>query len=934
MSQHRFLEGILPEGTRYSLRIIKKSTGSAFNRFYSSVDEMTDEIQTYVDNGYDVYYVTAGFGAGQTATSDNAVAKRELYIDVDCGPTKPYLDKNEGAQALKEFCKATNLPRPTVVDSGNGLHAHWIFFDAVPVHAWIEVASGLKALCKEHNFQADPVCTADAVRVLRVPETINSKNGSTVTLLTPIIQYDFEQLKKTIGAPAIFAFDKAKSISKTSPSSLTKSLSGGDPNRISKFEIIWAKSVKGNGCAQIQNAIEQSDTLPEPVWRGVLSVAQHCEDRDWAIHAVSEKHPNYSMDETERKALGTKGPYTCETFQGMETASLCAGCPHSGKITSPIQLGATIKVAPPGPAEVVIAEKKFEIPAYPWPYYRGAHGGVYTDVMVNEEKKVEVVYPYDLYVYKRMRESELGDVVWLRHHLPNDAVRDFMIPQKDIGALDKFRDKLSSEGVAVFAQAQLVKLQTYVGKSIQELQIRMRADEVHTRFGWTKNGTFIVGDREYTKNGVVTSPVGKTAEKYAPWFIPRGSLERWKEIANAYNDPRFDLHAFGLLSGFGSVLMALSPENGAVINYYSKRSGTGKTTILRMVNSIFGDPKAMMKDAQDTHMTKVHRMGMWNGIAMCLDEMTNATPEEISALLYGSTQGRARDRMEAGRNAERMNDITWKGTAIWSTNANLEDQLSKIKVDPQGEMARTIEIFLQTPVPRDVLETQRVFNGLADNYGHAGDAFLKYVIPHLEEVQAMWLETQEAIYSKGSWTQTERYRLNAVICAVTAGVILQNLGLLSFNVTRVARKVIRLVSNAGAQMLLQATKATESIASFVNKNVNNMLIVDAKSRANGLQNQAYVKPKGQLVIRYEPDTKILFIVQKDFNRWCVEQYINTRELPDLFETETGHKLEVVKKRMGSGWDADFGAVNAYCIKDAEAVLGFQANDIIATSEET
>ena len=164
MSQLRFLEGILPEGTRYSLRIIKKATGSAFNRFFSSVQDMADEIQTYVDNGYDVYYVTAGFGAGDTATSENAVAKRELYIDVDCGPNKPYADKGEGAQALREFCKTTNLPRPTIVDSGNGLHAHWIFFDAVPVHTWIEVASGLKALCKEHDFKADPVCTADAVQ--------------------------------------------------------------------------------------------------------------------------------------------------------------------------------------------------------------------------------------------------------------------------------------------------------------------------------------------------------------------------------------------------------------------------------------------------------------------------------------------------------------------------------------------------------------------------------------------------------------------------------------------------------------------------------------------------------------------------------------------------------------------------------------------------
>jgi len=107
-----------------------------------------------------------------------------------------------------------------------------------------------------------------------------------------------------------------------------------------------------------------------------------------------------------------------------------------------------------------------------------------------------------------------------------------------------------------------------------------------------------------------------------------------------------------------------------------------------------------------------------------------------------------------------------------------------------------------------------------------------------------------------------------------------------------------------------------------------MLSIDSRQRANGLQNEAYVKPKGSLMIRYEPDTKDLYIVQKDFNRWCAEIYINTRELPDLFSAETGHKLEVIKKRMGAGWDADFGAVNAYCIKNAGAVLGFADHEMV------
>jgi len=928
MSHLGFLEGILPEGTRYSLRHINKTSNSAFNKFYDSVASMAEAVANPKE-GFDVYYVTAGFGAGQSAVSENAVAKRELYVDIDCGPTKSYADKTAGIAALKDFCVDTDLPRPTIVDSGNGLHAHWIFKEAVPVHEWIGAANALKALCKNKGFEVDNACTADIVRVLRIPGTVNSKGGNTVALLTPLRYYNFEKLKGILGGgPPVMSFEKARELSKGASSSVTKHLAASDPNRVSLFETIWMRSVGGTGCAQIKNAVENSETLPEPTWRAVLSIAYHSEDKDWAIHKVSENHPNYSAQETEQKAAATKGPYTCETFQGLDTGHLCKDCPQAGKIKSPIQLGVQIKTAPEGPAKVEIAGRKFEIPAFVWPYKRGANGGVYLETTSDNGTKDELIYPYDLYVYRRMRDSEMGDVIWMRHHLPNDGVREFMVAQREVGSIDKFRDRLNEQGVAVFGQAQLVKLQGYVAKSIQDLQHRDKAEEMYGRFGWTKNNTFIVGDREYTKKGVIYAPVTRNLEKYVPWFSPKGSLEEWKRIAAAYEDPRFDLHAFGVLAGFGSVLMNLSPENGAVVNYYSKRSGTGKTTILRVVNSIFGDPKALMKDAQDTQLTKVHRMGVLNGIAMCLDEMTNTSPQEMSGLLYGSTQGRARDRMEAGRNMERINDLIWKLITIWSSNTNIEDRLSMIKVDPQGEMARVIEFYLQTPVPSDVLGAQKLFNGLSDHYGHAGDVFLKYVVPHLNIVQGIWEETRDVIYTMGSWTQTERYRLNAVICAIAAGVVTNSLGLTNYNVKRIMRTVLDHIKNTVEQAKQQSTKATETFASFINKNVGNMLSIDSKQRANGLQNEAYVKPKGSLMIRYEPDTKDLYIVQKDFNRWCAEIYINTRELPDLFFAETGRKLEVIKKRMGAGWDADFGAVNAYCIKNAGAVLGFAEHEMV------
>lgn len=906
------------------------------NKFYAELGQATaQDIDEYMESGWNVYYSTAGFGANNKADSDNAVCKKELYVDIDCGQDKPYTTKEEGILALRSFLSAVGLPKPTLVDSGNGIHAHWYFQNAVPVHEWKTVAESLKEKCIKEGFKVDGACTADVVRVLRVPGTINFRGNHNTALLTPIKFYDFAVLREVIGESEAAAeaslLSKARQVTKALGNNMSEIAKLIASNKSSKFQIIWDKSVSGNGCAQIKYAIENVDTLPEPLWRAALSNAQYCEDRDWAIHEISKDHPNYTAEETERKAAETKGPYTCNTYEKLDMGSLCSGCKFKGKITAPIQLGNEVVAAPKEENAVVINETKFDI-TYPSPYFRGKNGGVYMYKLNDEtgERIDECIYPHDLYTYKRMRDPVLGDVLCFRHHLPRGDVREFVIPQSEFSSRDKFRDSMNREGVVVYNVGQLISLQGYVGAQIQDLQFKEKAETMRTRFGWTTEDTFIIGNREYTsdpKNPVKYSPVAKHLEDYVRWFTPTGSLDTWKLVAAQYRSEEFDYHALGLLASFGSVLMHLSPEDGGMINWFSKRSGTGKTTILKMANSVFGDPKALMKNASDTKLSKVHRMGVMNGMPVTMDEMTNCSPEELSDIIYQSTQGRPRDRMQGSANAERQNNLTWKLIVQCSSNTSFRDKLGIIKVDPQGEMARMLEVHLQTPVPSDVLETQKIFNALSTNYGLAGDLFMRYVVPNLRgEVTATFNHVRDRIYAKRKWSQMERFSLNTIICIIAAGLITNYLGLTDFNMVRLTNKAITLVSNATDEMALMTTKATETFAAFLNKNINSLLIIN-DGRVNGLPAPTIKEPKNSLMARYEPDTLVLYISQRDFNKWCAEQYINAREMRAMFKAETGTELAVIKKRMGKGWNADFGPVSAYEIKDATNVLGISLDSI-------
>lgn len=917
------------------------------NKFYDTfTDLMVKDMDEYQANGWNVYYATAGFGSQNNAKADNAVSKKELYLDVDCGEGKPYADKAIGLTKLREFVKAMKLPKPTLIDSGNGIHAHWFLSEAVPVHEWKAVADALKEKCIEHGFEVDGACTGDIVRVLRVPYTTNFRGNHPTSLLTPIVYHDFGKLRDLIGASAAAAeasmFSKARALTKSNSGDRTEISKLIASNKTSKFEIILKRSIEGTGCAQIKYGFENQSTIPEPLWRGYLSNAQYCEDRDYGIHEISKHHPNYTPEETERKAAETKGPYTCETFSKLDEGARCEGCPHRGKITAPIQLGSVTLEAAPEENAIVLHEVKYDI-SYPPPYFRGKQGGVFM-YSVDEQTGVrsdKCVYPHDLYIYQRMHDAAVGDVLCFRHHLPRGDIREFTVPQSEFSSRDKFRDSMNKHGVVVFDPPQLFSLQKYVGSQIQELQFKEKAETMRTRFGWTPENTFVVGTREYMRDmntpptadgkyhcAIKYSPVAKGLEDLARAFEPKGTLEAWKLAAAQYEREECYAHAFGVMAAFGSVLMHLTPEDGGMINWYSKKSGTGKTTIMRVGNSAFGNPKTLMKNAADTKLSKVHRMGVMNGMPVMMDEMTNVSPEEASDLTYQGTQGRARDRMESGTNAERANSLTWKLIVQCTSNMSFRDKLSTLKADPAGELARLLEIQLDTPVPDDVLDSQKIFNALGDNYGHAGDMFLRYVVPNMYNiVYPIWMNVRDTIYRTNSWTQTERFALNTVITSITAGLVLNSLGLTKYDVKAITKWVLDRVRNDTQETVAAATRATETFAAFLNKHNRNMLIIKDVTTVKGVPEVPVKEPMGPLLIRYEPDTLTLYVAQKDFNKWCAEQYINTREIRRMFKEETKQELIVTKKRMGKGWNADFGPVNVFEIRNAVQVLGIDGDGL-------
>ena len=884
-----FLKSVLPTQGVYCTVGIR--AGAVKQSFQQTIDDVEAVGSGMDSQGVDAYFALATFEDDSGRKVDNAAFLRSFFLDLDCGTGKPYADQAAAAQALSIFIADTKLPSPTLVNSGGGLHVYWPLTEDVAAFEWVRHAKSLKRLCAQKKLFADPAVTADAARILRIPGTHNFKNETSrpvqiIAVGTPVSLAEFTEM---LPAPAMdLSAAKQFGMDETS-----KDIGGEYPK--CSFKRIMMRCNANTGCGQLTHAVRNAATLEEPLWRAALSIAVRCEDGATAIHKMSRPHPEYDPAATEAKAAETKGPYTCEWYRDNNPSG-CEGCTH--KISTPILLGKFVEAAPVEDDQYIIETPEDEsapalttsIPAYPFPYFRGAAGGVYKKERTpdGEEKDVEI-YPYDLYLTERFFDSDQhgngeGEMVGLNLHMKQDGIRRFYAPVTTLFTKDKMRDLLIKNGVVAYGK-HLDAIMAYFASTLRKLQSQYAANKTRSQMGWTPDNLgFVVGELEYTAAGTKLAPPSSGTRELAESFKPTGTLEEWSKIANFYNRPGLEPHALALFFGFGSPLLKfIGPKQnvkGALVHLKHNGSGSGKSTAQMVVNSIFGHPDTLLLKQDDTYASKMHLLGMMNSIAFTVDEITNEKPEILSDYSYGFTSGRGKHRMESQSNKLRVNNTTWCNITISSGNASVVDALQNLKSTADGELRRMLEVAFQKYTGSTKTEIDEVFGKLNANYGVGGPIYIQYIIDNHDHVMNLLAKMQAKVDKALGLDQTDRFYSCILTCAFVGALIAEKLGLIAIEIPRIYQYALGLVSETVASNTSSVgnplTIAQETLGAFINENVNNAMVA-AYTPKGGLPERPAMTPKGKLVMRYDPDTKTLAIPVAELRKYFTSRQVDVRD---------------------------------------------------------
>lgn len=887
--------------------------------------------------GSDIFYTTGGFEGeleeytGRKAA--NVVAQRSLFLDVDMA--KWGLDVGTtGIDAVLGWLEATpNLEVPSlVVNSGGGMHIYWICDSDIPLDRWHAAADRLRNGAKLAFFDAvDVQCTIDRARILRLPGFVNHKYPADVEILWPYGEhaqpiYTIEQLEVMVAdwprtAAALSTAANLGALAALGLGGMAMPKVAGSAFGAAQVSepASWSRMEKaardGEGCMVLADAMTNSATLPYDTWCGMLTVLACTDNFEAGAHAISRDHPDWgdtqNVDTAHAKASSFGGPRRCASFN----SSLCGGCHHQGKITSPVEIGrhhvrldkATVAVAiktspDPFSPDVASVEEVVHVLPDPPANYRYDHNGVpgtyFVDRTSNEDGSWETtilkIWSSPIWVLRRA--SGTGATVGkLGCFHPDGRLIEIEYAgwTADLASQLKCIKALVDRGIRM--EYPLTKAGTEVHTSFMRAVTAMQnnTSEVVRQYGpldKRDQSGFSIGNIRYNVDGTTrpikldpTFPASRVVEDGMLPSLPDGitvaqAIVEWNQhlrrvhgIRQGLDDPLRALDRLMVASGFGAVL-PLFTENeshrGGFISLMSNTAGSGKTSMLQTALSLY----AQRTDALMVTGTTENgwRGQSWAACALpvVLDDFwqndrKGDNAERVKLMLLGSTSRSARASLTS---ANEQFTSTW---AYMTGNKDVVSEIAANDAAAGGALRRMLNIHVPdrhiSPVEADQFD--EFVDWQRANGGILGHVWISYVVTHLAEVRAARNHWRDQLVAESEPMQSHQYEFVRAIMANTlaAADVAGKQGLHPYSMSDLFATAVHYIQQSWDAMHGAIVADSDLLSNLLTRAGPHTLIANANGNKNFTLDRL---PTQTVYVRRYPDTGEIAISSAGLRSLC------------------------------------------------------------------
>lgn len=808
MNTKEFLEKIWPSEGIYLLAV--KTDKGFRHKGVSSIDEAVRYLSAYDTRpDWNTFHACAAYKAmptkGHTRTSDNWLSAKAFWCDIDCGKDDGYATKQEAVDALLVWCDNRGMPNPMIIDSGHGIHAYWPLTEPVNPTDWVKAASGIKAAMKADDFRADPTRTADFASILR-PVGLHNRKDVNDPLEVKLIQdaeptdtMEFMSIVMNIVASSTEGFDSV---------AVPAYLSGENAEAVTEYPEVECSAMKiADKCRQMQVLRDTQGDVSYETWRGLVGLISFCKEGLPLAESWSSRRAETGHAQTDTKLRFNSwgsAPTTCEFLENCNGA-MCENCPFKGKIKTPLVLG---REMPEPQAETVEVHEEsdtrkekitVDVPELPQGYEW--NNGVLVHWTTDKNGNL-VPHPFcgtRFYLVARIRNSD-GEFEYVaRLHLPDGSLRTFRLEGAVIGqGGTKLMGALGSHEIMATNNPDATQ---HMGSYLRDLVRKIMSDKevmpTYASFGWQDDGSFLIGTRLYKEDGTVGSALlsGYAEDNKDALGLPKGSLDKYVEALNwVYDRPGMEPMQYVICAMLASPLVKLygASYKGIPVVITGASSGKGKTTACLSALYAFGDATKLTiaGDVGATMKARSALLGTMSDLPVLFDEVTNMRADVLSSLAYALSNGVEPLRLRATQGSVRFADReTWNLQAACTGNTYVGAKLAQ-NGQTEAEAMRLFEIRVDgydIPILNPAEVSQRL-DAMAKNSGCAGEAFIKWLVTHKAEFHSIAAEMLKLVGDDPMLVREPKYRFfrNQVVLTLTCAKILKQIGIIRFDIDRLA----------------------------------------------------------------------------------------------------------------------------------------------------
>ena len=289
---------------------------------------------------------------------------------------------------------------------------------------------------------------------------------------------------------------------------------------------------------------------------------------------------------------------------------------------------------------------------------------------------------------------------------PDNTIKTLVIPYDQLGSNAKeLEENLRSKGLRIY---NFKALKQYLSDFVASNRIRC-VDKI----GWY-NQVFVFPDGSVIGNS--DESIIYYGNNISKEFNISGTLEDWQENISRYCQGNSRLLLAVSTAFAGTLLYVTGQESGGI--HFVGNSSTGKSTILRVACSVYGD-KNFMKTWRATDNGLEGIAATRNDTLLVLDELGQVDPNKAGESIY--MLGNGDGKIRSNRNGSAKKNNTWRFLYLSSGEKDLNDCATESK--KQVKAGQTVR-FLSIPA-----EPKENSYGAFETLHHkdSGKAFSEYL---------------------------------------------------------------------------------------------------------------------------------------------------------------------------------------------------------------